>query len=75
MKKESEFYDEMDFIQTQMNFYSYEDFKSQKNILRILYNKMNTKSKQLYMWYVFSREISPYHKAKIWDFLNKETLI
>lgn len=74
MKKESEFYEEMEYIKTQMNFYSYADFNNQRIILRHLYRNLSDKSKQLYMWYVYSREIHPNHKAMIWDFLNKESL-
>lgn len=74
-KKKGKFYYEMEFIKNEMNFYSYNDFKNQKWILKLLYNRLDEASKQLYMWYVYSREINSSQKAMIWDFLNRDYMV
>lgn len=66
-----EWYEQVDFIQDNMQFYSYSDFMHNAKALRRLYRRMKRQGKKLYQWYVFANtNINFERKRKIWDFLN-----
>lgn len=60
----------VDFIQDEMQFYSFPDFVEQANAFKRGYNMMDTRTKKLYQWYVFASSVNYQQKCMIWDFLN-----
>lgn len=60
------------FIEEEMDFYSYVDFFRNARALKRLYRSIDIRTKKLYKWYVYSREIPLSYKNKIWDYLNGE---
>lgn len=70
-KEIDDWYKSCIFIENFLGFYSYEDFKENKNILKRNYQRCGFKEKHLYMYYVFSKgSISQAKKEHIWEFLN-----
>lgn len=69
-KKYKSFEESCDFIRMEMQFYSFEDFRSDAEAIKRLYKSANPVTKQLYKWYVYSRNISYGQKNQIWDYLN-----
>lgn len=65
-----EWFDSVDFIQKEMQFYSFPDFVSQANSYKRGFNLMTTLEKKLYQWYVFASSVNYQQKCMIWDFLN-----
>jgi len=66
-----EWYEQVDFIQDNMQFYSYSDFRHNAMAIRRLFLKMKRQGKKLYQWYVFANtNINQEQKRKVWDFLN-----
>ena len=62
-------------IENEMDFYSYEDFYKCAEPLKKMYNKYcenDYRTKKLYCWYVYSREIKYSQKNRIWDYLNND---
>ena len=59
-----------DFIRKEMQFYSYKDFLSDATAIKSIYLTSDILVKQLYKWYVYSRNLAYGTKCKIWDYLN-----
>lgn len=57
-------------IENEMDFYSYEDFYVNAAALKKMYDTIDIRTKKLYKWYVYSREINYNLKNRIWDYLN-----
>ena len=62
----------VDFINTEMDFYSYENFLENAAPLKRLYSSVDSRTKKLYRWYVYSRCIPYVQKNKIWEYLNND---
>lgn len=60
------------YIEDEMDFYSYKDFYMNANVLKKMYLQVDIRTKKLYKWYVYSREITTNQKNRIWDFLNND---
>jgi len=60
------------FIECEMDFYSYPDFFEQAEILKKMFIKADIRTKKLYKWYVYSRDIKYGQKNRIWEFLNND---
>lgn len=71
-KKEYEdWYEGVEFIQKEMQFYSIEDFLITANYYKDMFLLMDRKKKKLYQWYVFANcNLNYNEKALVWDFLN-----
>lgn len=70
-KEYEEWYEDVDFIQKEMQFYSLEDFISTARYYKDMYKQMNRHAKKLYQWYVYANcNINYNQKNIIWDFLN-----
>lgn len=65
-----EYEESSEFIIHEMNFYSWKDFLVRAKNLKALYITTNVLTKQLYLWYVYSRTISDTRKNGIWAYLN-----
>lgn len=65
-----QWYASVDFIQENMQFYSFEDFVRNSLVIRRLFNEMERHEQKLYQWYVFSGVLAYKHKCIVWDFLN-----
>lgn len=65
---------ECDFINSEMKFYTYEDFKQNCVAIKRLYkNNLGKYGKIFYKWFVYSCiHINLYQKNQIWDFLNDD---
>ena len=63
-------YKECQFINTEMVFYTYEDFVENAYAIRRLYSVL--RNKLFYRWYVYSHTLSLKRKDKIWEFLNND---
>lgn len=61
-----------EFIIHEMNFYSWKDFLVRAKNLKVLFMASNLLTKQLYLWYIGSREISNKRKRCIWSYLNND---
>ena len=62
----------MDFIDKEMDFYSYENFLENAAPLKRLFAAVDSRTKKLYRWYVYSRNIGYSQKNKIWEYLNND---
>ena len=62
----------VDFINKEMDFYSYENFLENAAPLKRLYAAVDNRTKKLYRWYVYSRYIPYKQKNKIWEYLNND---
>lgn len=69
-EKYYEWEEAVDFIRTEMQFYSKEDFLAERKAIRYLYMTCNDLEKQLYKWYVYSRCMSYSFKCNVWEYLN-----
>lgn len=66
-----EWYDSVDFIKKEMQFYSIKDFWANANDIRFYFNKSNSYVRQMYQWYVFANtNISIKQKEMIWDYVT-----
>lgn len=63
-------YDDILFIDTCLDFYSYKDFKNNSIAIKKRYNLLPIRIKKIYQWYVYSRDITYSQKNRIWEFLN-----
>lgn len=59
------------FIRKEMQYYSYQDFLNEKLGIKLLYIASNDLTKELYKYYVYSRQMSYDRKKEIWDYLNE----
>lgn len=59
-----------EFIQKEMQFYSYKDFVDNVNVLKYYYDNSDKITRKLYQWYVNSKPMSYNQKSIIWDYLN-----
>lgn len=65
----------INLIENEMDFYSYEDFYNNAEPLKNMYQiycEKDFRTKKLYCWYVYSREIKYGQKNRIWDYLNND---
>lgn len=60
----------IDFIETQLDFYSFKDFLEHRTRFKTVYRRLEFRTKKLYKWYIYSRKISSKSKEKIWEYLN-----
>lgn len=65
-----EYEDSSEFIIHEMNFYSWEDFLIRAKNLKALYLTSNILIKQLYLWYLYSRDMSMDRKNRAWAYVN-----
>ena len=66
-----EWYDSVDFIKKEMQFYSIKDFWANANDIRFYFNERNSYVRQMYQWYVFANtNISIKQKEMIWDYIT-----
>ena len=63
-------YDDSNFIELEMSFYSFLDFRNNAKDIKFLYDRIGFRTKKLYKWYVYSRTMSFKQKNLVWDFLN-----
>lgn len=62
--------DSTDFIIQEMNFYSWEDFVKKAKHLKLIFLSSNILIKQLYLWYLYSRDMGMARKNRAWSYLN-----
>jgi len=62
----------INFIESEMDFYSYQDFYQQAAPLKRLFDSVDIRTKKLYKYYVYSRDIKYGQKNRIWDYLNND---
>ena len=66
-----EWYDSVDFIKKEMQFYSIKDFWANANDIRFYFNESNSYVRQMYQWYVFANtNISIKQKEMIWGYIT-----
>ena len=72
MKKEEykRWYSSCDFIEQEMQFYSFQDFIENGKYIKKLYKQSDYLVKRLYQWYVYSSKMQYFKKNAIWDYLN-----
>lgn len=64
-------YKECKWIDDNLKFYTYKDFKKDAYYLRMLYSKL--KNKLLYKWYIYANiHLSLKQKDIAWSFLNHD---
>lgn len=63
-------YKNVDFIQENMQIYSFEDFYAKRVYIKVLYNAMNRQAKKLYQWYLYAGSIPFKKKNHIWNYIN-----
>lgn len=64
-------YKECRYIDDQMKFYNFSDFKEDAYCLRTLYDRL--KNKLFYKWYIYANvHLSLKQKDIIWSFLNHD---
>lgn len=66
-------YEDTLFIEAEMSFYSWQDFRRNANAIRNMYRYVEFRTKKLYKWYVYSRPMTSKQKNFVWEFLNNET--
>lgn len=69
-KEYREWCNSCEFIQKEMQFYSYKDFIDNIDTIKYYYDCSNKTTKKLYQWYVNSKVMSYKQKYMIWDYLN-----
>lgn len=69
-KEYMEYEESSDFIIHDMNFYSWKDFLERARVLKAKYMCTNVLTKQIYLWYVYSRALSVKQKNGAWAYLN-----
>ena len=73
MKSKSDYvlwHNSCEFIEDNMKYYSFTDFLDKARIIKVIFNQQNTTTKRMYMWYVFSSNITYNQKLGVWDYLN-----
>ena len=66
-----DWYESVDFIQNEMQFYSFQDFYKNALAIKRLFNTMERHGKKLYQWYLYaSLSVNYNQKNLIWDYLN-----
>lgn len=68
--KYDEWWKACDFIEQELQFYSYNDFLENAILIRRVYINSDPLVKRLYRWYVYSSRMSYKKKCAIWEFLN-----
>lgn len=64
-------FSECEFINSEMKFYSYQDFCNNKRGIKRLYERLSKNGKLFYMWYLYSNtHLSMGQKNKAWDWIN-----
>ena len=62
----------VNLINSVMDFYSYQDFRNNSILIKKIYMQQNHRTKKLYLWYVYSRDMTEKQKNMVWDFLNND---
>jgi hypothetical protein len=71
MKDQFDF-SECEYINSNMKFYTYEDFYEHCIAIKRLYDGLSRNGKRFYMWYVYANiHITIGQKNKIWDYINE----
>lgn len=73
MKSKSDYvlwHNSCEFIEDNMKYYSFTDFLDKARIIKVIFNQQDTTTKRMYMWYVFSSNITYNQKLGVWDYLN-----
>ena len=65
-----EWYENVDFIQENMQIYSFSDFIENYLGIKLLYNQMPRQGQKLYQWYLFASSLSYHQKCLIWNYIN-----
>lgn len=65
-----QWYNNVEFIHYEMQFYSFKDFVDNAYLIKSYYEDLTELGIKLYKWYVFANHISYSQKCMIWDFLN-----
>lgn len=63
-------YKECKYIDTEMRFYTFEEFKSNARSIKRMYDCLNHKI--FYKWYLYSHIINLKKKDRIWEYLNND---
>lgn len=63
-------YENVDFIQNNMQFYSFHDFIENCIEIKMLYSQMKRQGQKLFQWYLFAGSLSYKQKCTIWDYVN-----
>lgn len=66
-----ELYENVDFIQDNMQIYSFNDFIDNCIEIKCLYLNMKRQGKKLYQWYLFASSLSYNQKRIIWNYINE----
>ena len=69
-KEYEEWFKSCDFIETNMTFYSFNDFIDNRKLLKRLYDLKDIRTKKLYKWYVYASFMTYKKKCLVWDYLN-----
>lgn len=69
-KQYKEWYESVDFIQNNMQFYSVDDFLHHSVAIKSMYNAMDRRTKKMYQWYLFANYLNYNQKCLIWDYIN-----
>ena len=65
-----ELYENVDFIQENMQIYSFNDFFENCLIIKHLYSEMPRQGKKLYQWYLFASSLTNNQKRIVWNYIN-----
>ena len=63
-------YKECKWIDTEMRFYTFEEFKLNAKAIKRMYEHLNHKI--FYKWYLYSHIINLKKKDRIWEYLNDD---
>lgn len=59
-----------EFIEEEMQFYSFIDFVNNAKRLKYTYERIPKEIKKLYKWYVYASPLNYNQKCLIWNYLN-----
>jgi len=65
-----ELYENVDFIQDNMQIYSFNDFFENCLIIKHLYCELPRQGKKLYQWYLFASSLTNNQKRIVWNYIN-----
>ena len=68
---DKDLYEQVDFIQENMQIYSFSDFVDNCYIIKALFSQMKRQEQKLYQWYLFASSLSYKQKQIIWNYLNE----
>ena len=73
MKSKSDYvlwHNSCEFIEDNMKYYSFTDFLDKARIIKAIFSQQDATTRRMYMWYVFSSNITYNQKLGVWDYLN-----